>query len=364
MRVLHVTPTYYPNVGGIEAVIRNMCVGLAHRGHFVGVAHIGPGLAREDVTMEGIPLHRIPLLGNRLVGLAPGLRKIAGDYELIHVHDPQLLAITASVLLYARGIPRVLSTHGFAGHTSNYALIKKLHSRFILRRALAGYKAVLASSKTDHEHARANADHARLFENGVDVASFSPVASIVGRDPRRWLYWGRIAANKRPDLLVDLVCELARRGEDVRLTIAGRPFDDMAASLEKRCEALGMNDRIRILPPLETDELLRQIGKAGLFVSASEYEGFGLTFIEAMAGGLCIVSRDAPPMSQFVRDSAAGVAVDFENIPHAADQVQELMNRHSHAMRERAINYAERFDWNGKIGELEGVYSEVAGSSL
>ncbi|WP_417279218.1 glycosyltransferase family 4 protein [Celeribacter sp.] len=361
MRILHVTPTYYPNVGGIEAVIRNMCRELRERGHDVAVAHLETGLSQgQDRDEEcDFPIYRIPLLGHRLLGLAPGLRKIAKEYDILHVHDPQLMAITGSVLLYARIMPRVLSSHGFYGHTKNLSQFKALHQKLAFPRLLKSYHSVLAASKSDFAHASLYADNIELFENGINVAAFAPQQPLSEKDLHRWIYWGRISQNKRPDLLVDLVKACADRGHNIHLTITGRPFDDMQSTLKARLADLDMPDHFDLRPPMDDAALKATMAQAGVFASASEYEGFGLTFIEAMAAGLGIICRDAEPMSEFANSSGAGIAVDFRDVDRAAAQVCDFLDQHANTISASARRFAAKYNWSDKICDLERVYDSA-----
>lgn len=359
MRVLHVTPSYYPNIGGIEAVIRNMCGGLQKRGIEVAVAHLEPGLRTSTDIDEafGFPIHRMPVTGHRLLGLALMLGKISQNYDVLHVHDPQLMAITASVRLCAGDKPRVLSTHGFYGHTQNLSAFKSLHETFLLHRLLKSYSTVLAASKSDFTHAKKFTSNAVLFENGIDASAFKAEPSGHPRNLKHWIYWGRLSQNKRPDLLVDLVHTLKERGIHVTLTITGRRFDDMQGKLEYRIEELGLSDQVTLLPALGDAELKTLLASAGLFVSASEYEGFGLTFVEAMAAGLGIVCRDKPPMSEFANASGAGVAVDFDDMKVTADRVAHLMESNPLAINTAATDFADQYDWAAKMDALVAHYS-------
>lgn len=358
MKILHVTPTYYPNIGGIEAVIRNLCLMMAEDGHDCAVAHLGAGLSEavETDAVGGFPIHRVPIRGNRLLGLAPGLEKVAEGYDILHVHDPQLMAITASVLRYAPAKPRVLSSHGFYGHTVNLWLFKALHKKALFRRLLSRYHAVLACSKADFAHAAPYAANVLLFENGIDATGFAVERAPAAGDLHKWLYWGRLSGNKRPDLLVDLVHALHQNGEAVQLVIAGPDFDGTLKRLTERRAALGMEAQIQIKEPLDQPALRQEIARAGLFVSASEYEGFGLTFLEAMAGGLGIVCRNKPPMAEFAAASGAGVAVDFEDIGGAVGAVSDLLRREPRELSDRARVYAAGHDWVQKRPELTEIY--------
>src|SRR5436305_867127 len=111
MRVLSVTPTFFPSSGGIENLVLDLALKVAPLGVQMDVAHIAVGLRRSQDTVRGIVVHRLPLYGHRLVGLAPGLHSLARRYDLLHVHDPQLMAISANVRLLCGKLPAVLSTH-------------------------------------------------------------------------------------------------------------------------------------------------------------------------------------------------------------------------------------------------------------
>lgn len=362
MKILQVTPTYYPNLGGIEAVVRNISRALTAQGHEVEIAHLATDhTAQSDYDpLASASVHRIPIRGNRLVGLAPLLANVAGQDDILHVHDPQLMAVTASVLRYAPRKPRVLSTHGFYGHTKKLSLFKTLHQHLLFARLLSRYDRVLPSSKADYAKAKKHARNVELFENGIDCAAFQSSTNSP-RNLRRWLYWGRISQNKRPDLLMDLLHAVRARGEDVHLVIAGPDFDDMADRLAERRRTLGLEQATRICGPLDHEALTSEIARAGLFVSASEYEGFGLTFIEAMAGGLGIVSRNRAPMADFAVNSGAGVAVDFAQIDEAAAAICAFMARPAEEIGQNARAFAETFDWSAKAPSLEAIYSQVLG---
>ncbi len=175
----------------------------------------------------------------------------------------------------------------------------------------------------------------------------------------RWIYWGRISRNKRPDLLVDLVKACADRGHNIHLTITGRPFDDMQSVLETRLADLDMPDHFDLRPPMDDAALKATMAQAGVFASASEYEGFGLTFIEAMAAGLGIICRDAEPMSEFANSSGAGIAVDFRDMDQAAAQVCDFLDQHANTISASARTFAAKYNWSDKISDLERFYDSA-----
>ena len=153
-------------------------------GHQVDIAHIHPGHAgRSTDTVAGLTVHRLPLKGHRLAGWAVGLGELAQGYDLLHVHDPQLMAITANVRMACPQVPAVLSTHGGFRHTQQMALFKSVFERVALRRMLSHYRMVLASSVADEAYFRGFSDRVRLCSNGVNTDKFGVVPQqIAGGD--------------------------------------------------------------------------------------------------------------------------------------------------------------------------------------
>ena len=149
-RILQITPVYAPSLGGIEDVVRALAAGAVRAGCACDVAEVRTSnrvFSRERIDLSFV--FRVPLYGHRLVGIAPRLRELIANYDLLHVHDPQVTALSANALISGRGKPLVLSTHGGFFHTAKFPLAKQLHRRISLGPMLAGYTAILASSETD-----------------------------------------------------------------------------------------------------------------------------------------------------------------------------------------------------------------------
>lgn len=101
---------------------------------------------------------------------------------------------------------------------------------------------------------------------------------------------GRLKPVKNYPMLVEAFAPLAREGEGAVLAILGEGAD--RAAIEKTAARLGIADRV--LLPGYTPHLGDWLREADLFVSASDYEGFGNVLVEAMHFGLTVVSTDCP----------------------------------------------------------------------
>jgi alpha-1,3-mannosyltransferase len=334
VRILSITPAFAPQIGGIEQVVQELAVRLSAVGHQVDIAHISNlhrSMSCEDIA--GLTVYRLPLRGHRLIGWAPDLGKLAKGYDLLHVHDPQLMAISANVRWSCPQVPAVLSTHGGFRHTRKLSWFKSMFERTLMRRTLAHFGRVLASSENDLAYFKYYTDRAVLCANGVNTDKFGTVRSTPNRSPCQWVYWGRLSHNKRVDLLIEYVALAHQLGYPVNLLICGRDFDGIADQLKKQVKRLNLDGCIQFESHLSDSALLRELAHRALYITASEHEGFGLSIVEAMAAGLLVACRNAAPLNDFVENGVSGHFLAFD---HGQNDVNTL-----HAMFARDTDSVE-----------------------
>lgn len=366
VRVLHVTPTFAPQIGGIETVVASLANAGSAAGLACDIAHVAVGNDLAASTFDdGRRIWRVPMRGTRLVGLAPDLPRIIRDYDLIHVHDPHIMALTVNVMRSKGTRPAVLSTHGGFRHTRNLALFKTGHEALIMRPALARYAEILASSETDREYFSRYSDRVVAAPNGVTVEPFLDLPRTVS-DPRRWIYWGRMAPNKRLDALIRLVGALRNAAIAIDLLICGDDRDDLRTALEADVAVRGLSGSIQFRGALDAPELAKEISTRGLFVTASEYEGFGLTVIEAMAAGLVVLCRDVAPLNGFVGDGANGALLRFDESDADMAKVANLVGTDGRAaiIADANRQKARLFSWNHAFAPFLASYARILGGSL
>lgn len=123
--------------------------------------------------------------------------------------------------------------------------------------------------------------------------------------PLRLLAVGSIVPRKGYDVLVDALHPL--KVLDWQLDIAGAidRSPETVRALEQQIADLGLSDRIRLLGPVADEDLAGLYDRAGLFVMASHYEGYGMVLTEALSRGLPIVTTTGGAAEQTVPDGAA-----------------------------------------------------------
>ena len=155
----------------------------------------------------------------------------------------------------------------------------------------------------------------RLMPYAVDLARFAPRPKSAllmrkhGIDNRPvMLFVGRIAPNKRVDLLVDALVLVCKRLPGAVLLIVGDhvghpSFRSQAQQCLSMADRLGVRDGVIFVGQVPDDALPSYFNLADVYVSASLHEGFGIPLIEAMASGVPVVASDATAHPWVVGDA-------------------------------------------------------------
>jgi len=101
---------------------------------------------------------------------------------------------------------------------------------------------------------------------------------------------------------------------------------------------------------------------ASAFLFPSQYEGFGLPPLEAMACGTPIICANASSLPEVVGD--AGITLPPDDADAWADAIRAVLTDDARRaeMRERGVAQARKFSWAHCAEETLAVYSEILNS--
>jgi len=364
MRVVHLCTNFFPGTGGIETFVLSLArhslrVGISAAVVCFNRAKGVPGVLRDRDVVEGISVRRIPFVDLKyyqpaVVPLSP-LRQA----DVVHVHGIGALLDFAVIARPLHRRPVVLSTHGGIFHTTRLAAIKRIYFHRWHRMVQRGVDVTVACSASDAALFAPVARRMVLIENGVDLGACAASAAAC-RDRSLLICAGRLTAHKRVDNVIRTFAQLVRRGHDVRLEIAGADADGLWPQLLALAAREGVAGRVRYVGPLDDGAFRALLGRATVLLSASEYEGFGLTVVEAMAAGCVPVVNDIPPFRAIVEDGRGGAVVDFSLPDRAAARIESIIRGDAGAMSAAARARAEEFSWEKKILQWKELYATVA----
>jgi glycosyltransferase involved in cell wall biosynthesis len=159
------------------------------------------------------------------------------------------------------------------------------------------------------------------------------------------LYVGSLFARRHIPELIAGFGRLARRHPDVRLEIVGDNRSRPAIDVPALAAAAGAADRVVARSYVADRELAALYRGASAFVFLSEYEGFGLTPLEALAAGIPIVVLDTEVAREIYGPAAIYVpSPDAAAIDAALERV--LVNGEERArILEAAPQVLARYAW-------------------
>jgi alpha-1,3-mannosyltransferase len=369
MRILQLTRQFLPAQGGMESVVEGLSVALQHSGHTVQVATLRllfstGALAPAQSVEAGVPVRRMRHWGPRRYPVAPAALRAIRGYDLVHIHAIDFFVDYLSLLRWVHRIPLVVSTHGGFFHTQRARAFKEWYFKTVTRQSLGGVGAVVCVSQHDRQMFAGivPAERIRVIENG---ASIDPLWGLKKRvENGLMLGIARLAENKQIDKVLQAMAALKSRYPQLRLEWVGADFAGLRTALERRVVELGLEGRVRFRGAVDDQELRRLLERAHLFVSASRYEGFGLSTIEAMSSATTVIVTAVGAHPDVVEHGVSGFLIDQDAaglVPQIA-AVLALPAEKLAAIGEAARAATRRFSWMQIAPRYEQLYREVLSS--
>jgi glycosyltransferase involved in cell wall biosynthesis len=155
----------------------------------------------------------------------------------------------------------------------------------------------------------------------------------------------------------------AEAQEGVTLVVGGRlPERDKPPLFDPRplVTALGLADHVRLIGWVDEAHKPALYRGAACAVFPSQYEGFGLPVLEALACGTPLVASNASSVPELLGD--AGFAVEPDDVRGLAGAILSCLVDEALAgeLRRRGPQQAARFSWTQAAGETLAAYQEVA----
>jgi glycosyltransferase involved in cell wall biosynthesis len=359
LRLLYVTPRFFPFAGGVESHVYEVGRRLAQAGVQVTVLTTDPAghwPARE--TLDGIQIVRERAWpADRDYYFAPGLARHirASEWDLVHVQSYHtLVAPLAMAAAWRARLPYVLTFHG-GGHSSRFRNLARPAQRLGLRPLLAHAKRLvtLAPFETKLFSAELNLPPARftIIPNGADLPQPSQTAAptddvLIGSI-------GRLERYKGHQRILAAMPAILAQEPKARLWIAGvGPYE---ATLWQQARALGVADRveIRAIPPTERGAMATALARVAVMVLLSDYETHPIAVLEALALGRPALVADTSGLHDLVEAGWAR-AVPLDST--AAQVAEAVLNQLRHPLRPTSFKLPS---WDQCAEQLLQLYQTV-----
>ena len=338
LRVLSLYPTFWPRQGGGQMVLAAIAEGLSSRitNQVLTRRFANTGVRRD---YEFLTVHyfwnpapdtwkdyamgtrhvsfarKLVVTGLDIVCALPMLRRLALESDLVHLHFPLPLGISALLMRALVSRPLVVTVHGNADVYELPSFLAPV-TRAVLTRADAVVS--VGRDLADYLRDTMGVPKVVVIPNGIPVESFE-VGESSGTGVSL-LSICRLVPRKNILVLIDAVERLIGEGHDLSLAVAGTGTEKEI--VEQRIALAPA--AIRFVGFVDEAAKRRLLREADVFVQLSTREGLSIAALEALASGVpCLVS-DLPGVREPVDAGATGWYVDD---PESVDSVVAALRR-------------------------------------
>jgi glycosyltransferase involved in cell wall biosynthesis len=364
MRILMLTQTFFPSVGGGIRYKSAIVDHFRSRGHTVDVLAISTDSELKLEQEAGGMIVRAPqLVRVDSTQVAPGylwlFRHLAPKYDILHFNFPspmtELALLASSRRVHARKVVTyhadIVSAKRFSG----------AYNRFVTAPFLDRMDAILVSSPKiadSSPHLEKHLGKTHVIPFGIDPALFRRPPGLVAQTSDgelSLLFVGRLARYKGIDVLLRALARAPGR-----LTIVGE--GPLRPGLEEQARSLGLAERVTFTGFITDAELLEKYHAADVLVlpSTDAGEAFGYVLLEAMICETALISTELGTGTSFVNaHGETGLVVppsDDDALCNAINELareRERLQRFKAAARRRVL---ERFTLERMLAETERVY--------
>ena len=408
MRILHVSPSYFPCLGGAQLHLQEVSERLVSRGHDVTVltANVTSawnlsacryGDLPEAEIINGVKVVRFRpdggLVGSavaRWLELRGGHRSLGllftrDGRDLIRQGPRSAFPIIRSIL---RSRADVVATMNWFWPVAYYAYLARKIKAFPLvgiplfhpaeawahrdsyERMLSQCDAVVTNTAFEADFARQRgASRVEVGGVGIEPRAFTKRngAAIRARyrlgDRPVVGFVGRQTPNKGIHVILEAIRQVWAWNPEVRLVLAG-PKPEPSSPVESLLETFSPTERDRIvrIHDFEEREKASIYDAFDLLVLPSIGESFGLAYLEAWACNKPVIGARIGPTECVIDEGVDGFLVDPDDADALACRIKELLS--DPAKRERMGRSGHdktmaRFTWDQVTDKVERLYRDL-----
>ena len=360
---------FYPIRGGVEKVMYDLMMGLSELGvscdMLCALSDGGSRIVRLNENARLIGCRTWVKLAATMISpdMILTLRRVCREYDVIHVHHPDPMACLA---LFLSGYKGKVVLHWHADIEKQKVLLRFYMplQKWLLKRAdviVGTTPAYLAASP----YLKSVQDKVCCLPIGVEpvLPPVEEAAKIRSSYPGKKIIFslGRLVAYKGFSYLVEAAQYL---GNDYVVLIGGA--GPLEAELKSQIQALGLEDKVKLLGRISDEEVVAHYGACTLFCMSSVFktEAFGIVQIEAMSCGKPIVATRIPGsgVAWVNEHKVSGLNVEPMNAQQLAEAIVAIAedeNVYKTYCEGAAQRYRELFTKQSMIANVQEIYSKL-----
>ena len=214
--------------------------------------------------------------------------------------------------------------------------------------------------------------HKNLIEvipNGVDLSLFSKTFSVGEK-----MEVEKLLGKKDGDVFLvtssrlvkknavdDIISALVNLSENISLIIIGKGEEGLR--LQKQAEKFGLTKRVKFLGFVPQKEIPKFFSVCDIFIRPSRSEGFGNSFIEAMAARLPVIATPVGGIVDFIDDKQTGIFCAPDNPQSIALSVRMLLENpklKDYIVQNAFVRVSEKYSWDLVASQMKSrVFDKI-----
>jgi phosphatidylinositol alpha-mannosyltransferase len=284
--------------------------------------------------------------------VAPRRLVRAGEFDVIHVHEPLVPLVGWNATLGARD-PVVGTFHAYSTKALPNYIANTLGARRVFNRLSARIAVSEAAAWTGR---RWYGGEYTIVPNGVDVDA-APSTPHSESEELRILFVGRPEERKGLPILLTAFNALVEHVPS-RLTVIGAEREDVLRYLADPDLLRSIDIRGRV----SGEELWAELHGADVLCAPSlSGESFGMVLTEAFAAGTPVIASAIAGYSDVVSDGVDGLLVPPGDPQRLAEELQRIHHEPERlrGMGEAARRSAQRYAWPRVADQVTSVYERA-----
>ncbi|NCN25882.1 hypothetical protein COT94_01845 [Candidatus Falkowbacteria bacterium CG10_big_fil_rev_8_21_14_0_10_37_14] len=323
MKIAHIVQNYYPSVGGMQSVVKEISQRLVDFGHEVTVL-TSLNMARSSNYINGVKINSFNLKGNLVKGIGGSkndknrfIDDICGDFDILTIFASQYWGSDMALMNIEKiKAKKVFVPTGFS-KLNDPLYQKKYFSLMPEWLSKMDLNIFLSVTNQDYLFAKKfKLNNNIVIPNGASESEFNGLKLM---DMRREfnitpnavviLHVGGHTGEKGHNELFRIF-DKAEFGSDAVLVVNGNDFNDgckiQCQKFASRINKSFKNKRV-VLCDLPREKLLAMYHQADIFCFPSNLECSPLVLMEAMAAGLPFLSSASGNAEELVRNGGGGM---------------------------------------------------------
>lgn len=366
MKIIQVSPYYFPHLGGMETCVREISERLAKRGHRVDVYTSNIGNKEGDLSqsknlairyLHAREIAHTPLIPSLFFKLLSVTRDTAIHVHISQPFVPEVVWLVSKI----RKIPYIAHVHIDIEPTGKMGFLLPVYKKILLRVVLYSASKIVVPTK----------DYVALIgkkysipkckiiiiPHGVDLTNFKNT-SVKLHNPARLLFVGRLTSQKNVPLLIRAFKKTVDNNKNIELHIVGDGEDK--SKIIHSIKALKLESKVVLHGYKRGKDLFKIYSNSDIFVLPSRYESFGIVAIEAMAARLPIVASDIPGVRNVIRDNETGLLVKHTPKDFSKAIEKLLINsKLREKLVENGFEEVKKYNWEKIVSKFEKTYRKV-----